>query len=271
VVAFGQLPGRAGELSRRWAAAVLAAAAVGTAVAPGVDVVNQVRAAGDLSSSPGFYEPLVQRLLVERAADPGSAGQRVEVVDPRTHWSSVYVADRVPLARGWNRQADAALDPLFYEPGALDAGSYTAWLHSLAVGWVAVPDAPLDYASVAEGELVAAGVPALRRTWAGDGWTLYRVRDATPLVEGARLVSVDRAGLTVDVPTAGPVLARVRWMPSLVVSRTDDGRVLAACPVPSSDGMITVRLPAGRWRIAPDVDRGVRRQLTGACPGRVNP
>jgi hypothetical protein len=257
LVAFGQTPACLSRLTRRWRAALLVAVTLATAVAPGLDVVNQLSSSRDPSTAQAFYQPLVHELVAERAREPQLVGARVEVLDPRTHWSSVYVADRVPLARGWDRQADAALNPLFYTPGALDASSYTRWLHSLAVGWVAVPDTPLDYASVAEARLIASGVPALRRTWSGADWTLYRVRDATPLVDGASLVGVDPSGVTVDVPRAGAVEIRVRWDPSLV-ARGPGGEVLGrACLAPTATGMLLARLPSGRWLITPDLSEAL--------------
>ena len=47
------------------------------------------------------------------------------------------------IARGWERQLDRKLNPLFYEDenGGLDPEAYRHWLDDLAVGFVAVPDA----------------------------------------------------------------------------------------------------------------------------------
>jgi hypothetical protein len=264
IAGYGRPPERWGALTRGRAAVVVATAVAATALAPALDLTNQLRAAADRSASAAFYLPLVRQLRAERSA-AGSVGQRVEVVDPRTHWSSVYVARQLALARGWNRQVDAAVNPLFYVPGALDARSYTAWLHSLAVGWVAVPDTPLDYAATAEARLVDAGVPALRRTWAGDGWTLYQVRDATSLVQGARLEAVRTAEVIVDVTTAGPVLLRIRWSPTLGIASADGGTAVRACPGVTADGMVRVELPVGRWHIGPDVGGYVRRLLDDDC------
>ena len=83
---------------------------------------------------------------------------RVEVVDPATHGADQYVAARFPLARGWERQIDVADNPLFYTP-TLAPGAYRAWLDRLAVSWVALPQAPLDYGSRSEGRLVQPACP----------------------------------------------------------------------------------------------------------------
>jgi hypothetical protein len=265
VVAHGRLPGRLGGLPARARAAALTIAALAAALAPAFDLTNQVHAAHDASASPSFYAPLESVLLRDQRAHPELRGARAEVVDPRTHWSSVYVADRIPLARGWNRQSDAALDPLFYRPGALTAASYTAWLRSLAVGWVAVPHTPLDDAAVAEAGLVTSGLPGLRLIWTSADWRLYRVVRPSPLVEGARLTALEPAGVTVTVDAAGPVLVRVRWTPALVVENADRPATPPVCTQPSPDGMVTALLPAGRWTVEPHLLTGVGRRLGMAC------
>jgi hypothetical protein len=263
--AYASSPIRGIPWSRRWKAAVIAFAAFVAGFVPAVDVANQLGAAGDASATAGFYAPLVTQLTAQRAADPQSLGQRVEVVDPRTHWSSVYVAGKMPLARGWNRQADAALNPIFYQPGALTARSYVGWLHTLAVGWVALPRAELDYAAVAEGKLLIGGVPGLHKTWESSDWTLYRVTEPSPLATGARVVDVGPADVTLQVPVAAAVTLRVRWTPSLAVENAGSGTVMPFCPVATAEGMTEVSLPAGRWRIAPNLERDAVRRLGEGC------
>ena len=115
-----------------------------------------LRSSSGASAQAAYYQPLQAELESElRAAGPAAVGQRVEVVDTANHWGSAYLST-LSLARGWDRQADHAYNPIFYDDGALTAASYRHWLDSLAVGWVALPAAPLDYASVAEGRLIRA-------------------------------------------------------------------------------------------------------------------
>ncbi len=71
---------------------------------------------------------------------------RIEIPFTSFHWESYEVAPRFPLARGWERQLDIKYNHLFYG-GTLDAATYDAWLHSLAVRFVAVADASLDYSA----------------------------------------------------------------------------------------------------------------------------
>ncbi len=105
--------------------------------------------ARDASASRSFYTPLLDEL-----AKVWDGTRRVEVVDPRTHWSSAYVAEKIPIARGWERQIDNARNPIFYGRARLDAASYRHFLDEYAVGWVALPNTKLDFASVAEARLV---------------------------------------------------------------------------------------------------------------------
>jgi hypothetical protein len=267
VIAYGRVPLRGRVWSRHTRAAALAVVTLGAGLAPAVDTVHQLGAATDASTSAAFYAPLVAELTALQVAHPGALGQRVEIVDPRTHWASVFVAGKVPLARGWDRQADAAFNPIFYEPGALNAGSYLRWLDSLAVGWVALPHAPLDYAGVAEGKLVAAGVPGLQRIWEDEQWTLYRRTAPTPLASGGRVIDLDPASVTIDVWQAGAVLLRMRWTPSLIVENGLTGSPAPACPVATADGMTMVSLPAGRWRIDLNLLHGVTQGLRPECGG----
>jgi hypothetical protein len=265
VIAYGRSPVRSVAWSRCLKTAVLAALTVAAGLVPMVDTVHQLSAAADLSATPAFYTPLLHELAAQQAAHPDALGQRVEIIDPRTHWSSVFVAGKVALARGWDRQADAAFNPLFYQSGALTAASYLRWLDSLAVGWVALPHTPLDYAAVAEGALVARGVPGLQRTWGDQNWTLYRLTSPMPLVSGARVTDLDPAGVTIDVPHAGRVLLRIRWSPALLVEVAGSDTPASICPVATADGMTTLSLPAGRWRIAPNLLHDAAQTLDHGC------
>ncbi len=162
------------------------------AVWPTADLVQQLSATRDPSTTATFYRPLLAALADEQAAaGPGAVGQRVEVLDSVNHFATVYLADRASLARGWDRQADVANDPIFYRDNALNAATYRTWLHDLAVGWVAVPAARLDYSAVAESKLVAGGLDYLDLVWSNPSWKLYRVVDSTSLAEGAQVVRVE--------------------------------------------------------------------------------
>ncbi len=62
-----------------------------------------------------------------------------------------------PLARGWYRQLDIAQNPLFYEE-PLEPSAYRAWLDSLGVRWVLLPNTQLGrIGEEREAELLRSG------------------------------------------------------------------------------------------------------------------
>ncbi|MGH9056179.1 MAG: hypothetical protein ACRDYY_10025, partial [Acidimicrobiales bacterium] len=162
------------------------------------------------STHRAYFAPLVS--VLRRAAASGPAG-RVEVVPTRYHWESLYVAEAMPLARGWERQLDEADNRLFYAGDhPLDATSYRSWLLGNGVRFVALPDAPLDFSGQAEARLVRAGVPGLDLMWQSAHWRLYEVEGSTGIVPApARLVSEDGSRLVLSTPAAGSVLVRVHY------------------------------------------------------------
>ncbi|GIJ81218.1 hypothetical protein SAMN05443287_1096 [Micromonospora phaseoli] len=212
-------------LRRRWLAALLVVLFWWQSPV----MTNDIARRGSAPVHVAFYRPLLAEL--DRRAPVG----RVEVVPLRDHWESGYVAEVVPLARGWERQADAERNALFYGDG-LDAQRYGEWLHHNAVSYVAVaPDAALDRYARDEATLVLAGQPYLREVGRPGQWRLYEVLDSEPLVSRpARLVRSDDAGVrfTVDAPT--DVLVRVRWSRWLSLAEGD------GCLRPGSDEWVTV-------------------------------
>ena len=92
--------------------------------------------------------------------------------------------------------------------------AYRSWLDSLGVAYVAVPDAPLDYAARAEKRLIKKGPPRyLERVFRSKDWTVYRVRDPAPLAIGGKMVKLTPEGFVVDASAPGTVLVRVHWTP----------------------------------------------------------
>ncbi|MDQ2621820.1 MAG: DUF1624 domain-containing protein [Actinomycetota bacterium] len=167
----------------------------------------QVRGEAAVESS--FYRPLEKVLGPKLAAAPA----RVEVVPVQSHWESARAAPAFPLARGWERQTDRHLNRIFYGD-RLTADGYRQWLDRLAVAWVAVPDATLDYAGKKEAELVLGGLEFLREVPVGGDWRLFRVLDPTPMADPpARLTSLTTNGFTVTSPVAGDFLVRIRQSP----------------------------------------------------------
>lgn len=190
-----------------------------------------------------YYAPVHDFL---RGATPN--GQyRVEVLPAVHHWEAAHVPRGIYIARGWERQLDRKLNGLFYEEenGPLTAAAYRAWLDSLAVGFVAVPRAELDYAGLAEARLIAAGLPYLEKAFASKNWTVYRVLDPEPLALGvADVVKMTPEGVVLDAERPGTVLLRVRWTPYWSVAKG------TGC-VSDADGFTRVRVQEpGKIRLA---------------------
>lgn len=183
---------------------------------------QELRRSGDASAARSFYAPLIAEL-----GKRWDGTRRIEVVDPRTHWSAAYVAEHFPLARGWERQVDDARNPIFYGRARLDPASYQRFLSDYAVGWVALPDARLDFAATAEARLIRKGLDYLRPVWRGGAWTLYAVRDPSPLVGGAlTATSVREKSVRLKASAPGDAgVVRLHW--SRWIS-TDNGCVRRA-------------------------------------------
>ena len=160
----------------------------------------------DPSTHAAYFSPLLGFLA--RHAEPAG---RVEIVPTRLHWEAAYAAPFVPLARGWERQLDTADNPLFYDDELLNPASYHSWLVANGVRYVALPDAPLDYAATKEGRLLEAGVPGLTLAWHSSNWRVFEVGGAPGLVEGpARLVRLDGGQVVLEASAPGTIVVRVR-------------------------------------------------------------
>ncbi len=165
-------------------------------------------AAGDPSVSASYYQPLLA--FLSRQSGPPF---RVEIPFTLFHWEAYQVAPRFPLARGWERQLDIRYNHLFYG-GTLNASTYEAWLHSLAVRFVAVPDAPLDFSAHKEAALIDHGLPYLHLVYRSQHWRVYEVAGATPIVQGAAtLTALGPNSVTLRAVHPGSALVRVRFSP----------------------------------------------------------
>jgi len=190
-------------------AAVLAPLALWQWDAP---VRETVRAAGDPSTDPAYYAPLLA-FLERTGGEPG----RVEVPLTRTHWEVAEVAERFPLARGWERQIDHERSELLYDP-RLDDAAYESWLRSNAVRFVALPSAGLDPQAARERELVLRAPDYLSLRWASRDWRVYELTRPHSIVvperrADIRPVELGSDELELDVRRPGSVLVRVHWSP----------------------------------------------------------
>jgi hypothetical protein len=183
--------------------------------------VHQIaRSVGDPSTTSAYFEPLSSWLTRH-----GGPGVRIEVPPTENHWESAYLAPRFELARGWLRQLDTTRDDIFYsDDGPLTNRAYSAWLRNNAIRYVALPDAPLDYSSVAERRLILSEPSYLKLRWASEHWRVYAVRGGASLMqpEGlgqARMRWIGRQGFALDVTDPGSFLVRVSFTPYWSIGR----------------------------------------------------
>ncbi len=207
-----------------------------------------VRDLEEVSAQPsvraGYYAPLVDFLR----GRPHRDSQRVEVLPEAHHWESAYVPDGIYIARGWERQLDRKLNPLFYQSTPLTGTQYRSWLDDLGVGYVAVPRAPLDYAALGEKRLIKRGPPSyLERVFHSKNWNVYAVRNPSPLAIGGKMVKLTPHGFVVDASAAGTVLVRVHWTPYWSIQQ-GTGCVEQA---PGGYTMLDITTP-GRFRVGID-------------------
>ena len=197
---------------------------------PTKQVISDLYSTADSSSSALYYAELNTRI----GSLQSLASHRIEIVEPRTHRQAYYLLGHAALARGWNRQLDEASNQLFYKPGALTDASYRSWLDSLAVAYVAVPDAPKDFASTSEAQLVSSQPSFLTPIWQGKHWKLFRVENPAQIADGvASVISQTPVGLVLNVVGPGEAFLRLRWSSGLQI------RGVEGC-----------LRPAGQWTIA---------------------
>jgi hypothetical protein len=189
----------------------------------------------DHTASTAFYRPLL-RFLDRQAAVPGASPFRIEIPFTSFHWEAYEIATRFSLARGWERQLDIRYNHIFYG-GRLTARTYDRWLHDNAVRYVAISSADPDYSARAEVKLIDSGLPYLHRVFNSKHWRVYRVADATPIVQApATLQRLTAGSLTIRVPRPGTFKLRMRFTPYW---RLSEG---AGCVAPDGDWTkLTVR------------------------------
>jgi hypothetical protein len=209
---------------------------------PVVRDLDEVRAQPSVTA--GFYAPLRDFLR----GTPRHDAYRVEVLPVEHHWESAYVPRGIYIARGWERQLDRKLNPLFYQSTPLTALEYRSWLDELGVGYVAVPHTDLDYAARGEKRLFRRGPPGyLDKVFRDENWTVYKVENPSPLAIGGKMVKLTPEGFVVDAEVPGTVLVRVRWTPYWSIERG------TGCVEQAPDGytMLDVETP-GRFRVGVD-------------------
>jgi hypothetical protein len=223
--------------------------------------VSQIaRSVGDPSTSREYFQPPAHWLRAH-----GGTGVRVEVPPTANHWESAYLATQFELARGWLRQLDTTRDDIFYDDESqLTDGAYEHWLHRNAISYVALPDAPLDYSSVAERRLILSAPSYLGLRWSSAHWRIYAVQHPQPLVEpmgvaAARTLWVGRQSFGLDVTRPGDFLVRVNFTPYWSIARG------AGCLLRHGEWTIARASHPGILRVSADFSLGrAWNAVTGA-------
>jgi hypothetical protein len=220
-----------------------------------VPIVREYRkVADDPSVEASYYKPLLDYVKSQPRGEPS----RITIPQLRSQWESYYVAKEIPSGRGWLRQVDVKLNPLFYE-GPLTPDKYGRWLGENAVRWVAVPDAPIGYGGKRETELLDRGTPPFLRGPARAGhWRVYEVITPHPLVvpAGGADIKPIRLGtdeVVLDVRRPGDAIVRVHFSPYWRIA----------------DGPGCVGEAPGDWTRITAKRAGRIRLVTTFAPGRV--
>jgi len=213
-------------------------------------VSSYARATADPSGRQAYWQPAIGYLHSHL-----SPSYRVEAVDTADHWAAAYLPDAgIPIVRGWYRQADFPLNELLYDH-SLHRDAYQAWLRSLGVRYVVLPDATPDYSSRQEALLIRTGRSGLVPVFRSKHVSVYELPNARSVVVGPGLASVQwlwpaRVVFAVDKP--GNYRVALRWSPYW---RTRQG-----CVSQERDGMVrlTVKRPGYvDLSMSPNITRGL--------------
>src|SRR3954447_13901995 len=190
---------------RNWVMFAVAQLAFAWAIQP---VVRDLPDAVGAMTEASYYAPL----RAELAKLPGPL--RLEIPPTRNHWEGVYIGEHFMIARGWERQLDQKYAHLFYGTVVTPA-NYRHYLARSGVQYVALSDAPSDFASKSEADLLRqAPPPYLKPIWSNEHWRLFRVAKAAPLLTGpGRLVGQTPDTFTVDARRPGRFVMRLHFSP----------------------------------------------------------
>jgi len=241
---------------RRWRPLPVALAALALAVSWNLTPLASsfAKTSGDPAANPAYWEPAVQFLRAHL-----SPSYRVEAVDTVGHWPAAYLpAAGIPIARGWFRQDDFPRNDVLY--GTLDRQRYVAWLRSLGVRYVVLPDAPLDYSAKAEGALIVGGGSSLRVAFRSEHTTIFAVPAPRKIVTGPGKPSVLAFGqnrITLALERPGRYRVATNWSPYWTTP--------AGCITKGADGTVVLTVKrAGVARLDFDLNaRGALAALEG--------
>src|SRR5262249_36021035 len=167
----------------------------------------------------------------------------------------------IPMVRGWFRQDDQPVSILLYRP--FTAAEYVGWLRRLGVGYVVLANAPVDFSSRREAELLRSGSTGLKRVFATREISIYAVPQPRPIVTGPgrpELLELGASRLVLRFARSGSYRIAVRWSPYW--------RASSGCLIRGPDGMLRLQAAtAGTVSVGFDITAGgLLRAFTGATP-----
>jgi hypothetical protein len=221
---------------RRWRPVPVAVIVTGLALSWNVTPLafSFVKTAADPAAQASYWTPAIT--FLHHRLTPS---YRVEAVDTVGHWDAVYLPRaEIPLARGWFRQNDFPQNRLLYDD-ELVGKAYLSWLRSLGIRYVVLTDAPTDYSSRQEADLLRSGHSGLTLAQRTRHISIYAVPSPRPLITGpapARVVALTQTKVAVRVAAAGTYRLAIRYSPYWKAS--------TGCLDPGRDSMIRLRAPS---------------------------
>jgi hypothetical protein len=223
---------------RRWRPLPIAMLAITLAFLWNVTplAASYMKTKGDRAADPAYWHAATGFLLAHL-----SPSYRVEAVDTAGHWPAAYLpAAGIPIARGWFRQDDFPRNGVLYSK--LDRPRYVAWLRSLGVRYVVLPDVPLDYSAREEGALLASGRSGLRIAFRSAHTTIYAVPSPRRIVTGPgrpRVVKMGQHRIVLAVTQPGRYRVATNWSPYWsttlgCLSKGSDGTIRLTTPRPGA-------------------------------------
>lgn len=210
-------------------------------------MIGDLHDAGTAMARKSYYQPLLTELSLRQPA------ARVEIPPTRDYWESVYVADEVPIARGWLRQVDIGRNPIFFN-GSLNANSWHNWLRDNGVQYVALPDSTLSWVGAGEKRLITQGMPYLSQVWSSRHWKLYKVADSPGIAKG--VTKADATSVTIRADK-GNVPIKIRFSRWLTLDHS------GACLAPSGRWTTMKVSTPGTYRISSALHFGQSAKCTG--------
>jgi hypothetical protein len=223
---------------RRWRPLPIAMLAITLAFLWNVTplAASYMKTKGDRAADPAYWHAATGFLRAHL-----SPSYRVEAVDTAGHWPAAYLpAAGIPIARGWFRQDDFPRNGVLYSK--LDRPRYVAWLRSLGVRYVVLPDVPLDYSAREEGALLASGRSGLRIAFRSAHTTIYAVPSPRRIVTGPgrpRVVKMGQHRIVLAVTQPGRYRVATNWSPYWsttlgCLSKGSDGTIRLTTPRPGA-------------------------------------